>query len=505
MGIIIKQSIRGSVWSYLGVIVGFVTTSYLYTEYLTPEVVGLFGLLMAISTLTSQLASLGMGGVTSRLFPYFRDPASKHNGFLFIASLVQLAGFLIFLLGYYAFKDTLIQSNVEKSPLFADYVFLIIPLTFFFLIFTFLDTYNKLLYNAVLGTFLQEFLQRFLILSVVCLYIVGLLSFEQLIIAFVVAVCVKTVVLFFCLFFRGEIHLRPKPGFIDKKLKKEMVNVALFSVVGGMGSMIVFNIDKIVVNQMLDLGNTGVYTIAYYFGTLVILPSRPLLKISGTLIADAWHRDDLAQIRNIYYKSCINQLIIGGFLFLGIWANIDNILIILGKDYLPSKWVIFFIGLGYLIDMVTGANAQVIAFSKYYRVSLLFIIILIVIVLFLLAVLIPLWGITGAAVAIAGGLFLNNLMRYIFLYKKYRLQPFNFKFVVAGLFYLLLFFLAGLIPQQELYIDLFLRNAFIVIVTVCFFWFVPLSSDITAIKNAMVSYLKKLISGSILNSAKEKR
>ncbi|MGV8135553.1 MAG: lipopolysaccharide biosynthesis protein [Mangrovibacterium sp.] len=493
MGIIVKQSIKGSLWSYLGVIVGFVTTSYLYPEYLTPEVVGLFGLLTAIATITSQLAALGMGGVTSRLFPYFRNPENGHNGFLFMSSLVLFAGFLLFLLGYYAFKDTLIQTNLEKSRLFADYVYLLIPLTFFFLIFTFLDTYNKVLYNAVLGTFLQEFLQRFLILIVVCLYIVRLLNFEQLIIAFIAAVCLKTVILFIYLLCRGEINLLPKPGFMDKKLKKEIIDVALFSIVGGLGSMIVFNIDKIVVNQMLDLANTGVYTIAYYFGTLVIIPSRPLLKISGTLIADAWHRDDIGQIREIYYKSCINQFIIGGFLFLGIWANIDNILTILGEDYQQSKWVIFFIGLGYLIDMITGSNAQVIAFSRYYRVSLLFIVILIVIVLFLLAALIPLWGITGAAVAIAAGLFLNNLMRYLFLYRKYRLQPFNFKFIAVGLFYVLLFFLSGFIPQKELYIDLLLRNSVIVIITICFFWFVPLSKDITAIKNAMVSHLKQLL------------
>ena len=494
MGIIIKQSIKGSLWSYLGVLIGFVTTSFLYTEYLTPEIVGLFGLLIAISTLTSQFAMLGMGGVTSRLFPYFRAPGEGHNGFLFIALLVQLAGFLLFVAGYYTFKELLIGTNIEKSRLFADYVYLLIPLTFFSLIFNFLDTYNKVLYNAVLGTFLQEFFQRFLIFSAVILYVLKLLTFNQLIIAFVLVVCLKGVILFVYLFFRGEINLRPKPGFIDKKLKKEIIDVALFSIIGGVGSMIVFNIDKIVVNQMLDLRNTGVYTIAFYFGTLVIIPSRPLLKISGTLIADAWHRNDIDQIRNIYYKSCINQFIIGGFLFLGIWANIDNILAILGEDYLQSKWVIFFIGLGYLFDMLTGANAQVIAFSKYYRVALLFIVILIALVISLLSALIPVWGITGAAVAIAGALFLNNIMRYFFLYKKYKLQPFNSKFIVIIVFYISVFLLTRMIPQKELVTDLILRSVLIILFTVSFFWFVPLSEDITSIKNALVLYLKKLLS-----------
>ena len=148
---------------------------------------------------------------------------------------------------------------------------------------------------------------------------------------------------------KGEIHVRHELSFITKDLRKEMIDVALFSILGGLGSMIVFNIDKIVVNQMLDLSNTGVYTIAFYFGTLVIIPSRPLLKISGTLIADAWKENDLAKIKDIYYKSCINQFIIGGFLFLGIWANIDNILTILGAGLRAIKmgdlfyWIWIFI------------------------------------------------------------------------------------------------------------------------------------------------------------------
>jgi len=220
---------------------------------------------------------------------------------------------------------------------------------------------------------------------------------------------------------------------------------------------------------------------------LVIIPSRPLLKISGTLIADAWANNDVAKIDELYNKSCINLTIIGSFLFLGIWANIDNILEILGSDYEQSKWVIFFIGLGYLFDMATGANGQIIGFSKHYRMALVFIAILIVIVVLLLFVLIPVWGITGAAVAIATGFLLNNLMRYVYLLKKYRLQPFNFKFVLVLGFYILLFFLIKLIPQQQLIFDILIRSALITTATGIFLFFVPVSDDIESIKKSVLA------------------
>ncbi|MGQ7867866.1 lipopolysaccharide biosynthesis protein [Sunxiuqinia sp. sy24] len=485
MGIIIKQSIRGSIWSYLGVAIGFVTTTYLYTEYLNTELVGLFGLLAAYAALTGQFFLLGFQGVTSRLFPYFRDRNSGHNGFLFLASLVFIIGFAVFLVAYYWLKPLLVESNLEKSMLFAKYVHLLIPLTFFTMAFVFLDSYNRMLYDAVTGTFLQEFVQRLLLFAIVVLFATNLISLNTLIWSYSAVVCLKGLFLFLFLWQKGEINLHSQLNFITSKLKKEIRSVAVYSILASLGSIFVFNIDKIAVNQLLDLSNTGVYTIAFYFGTLVVIPSRPLLKISGTLIADAWKRNDLNQIKDIYYKSCINQFIIGGFLFLGIWANIDNILAILGEDYLQSKWVIFFIGLGYLFDMLTGANAQVIAYSNYYRVALVFIIILIVLVISLLFLLIPIWGITGAGMAVAAALLLNNLMRFAFLFKKYKYQPFNSKFLLIATYYTAIYLTQILIPQQVLLWDIILRGGLITLGTAIFIYLVPVSPDISNMGNKL--------------------
>jgi O-antigen/teichoic acid export membrane protein len=488
MGIIIRQSIRGSIWSYLGVIIGFVTTAYLYTEFLTPEVVGLFGLLIAYTALFGQLSLLGMPGVTSRLFPYFMDKNSGHSGFLYINFIFLAVGFTLFIIAYLLFAPHLVANNLEKSKLFADYVYLLIPLTLITMIFILLDTYNKVLYDAVLGTFLQEFLQRILIMLSVLLYIFNIINLHTLIIAYVFSLSAKSILILVYLIIKGEFNLRFKIGKIDKNLRREVLNVAMFSLLSGLGSMIVFNIDKIMVNKMLDLSNTGVYTIAFYFGTLVIIPSRPLLKIAGTLIADAWKKDDLPQIKDIYYKSCINQFIIGGFLFIGIWANIDNILLILGEDYLESKWVIFFIGLGYLFDMMTGATAQFIAYSKHFRVLLYFFLSLIVIVIGLLYLLIPVYGITGAAMAIAAALLLNNLMRFLFIYRKYGMQPFNYKFLLVALMYIILYAAVVFIPQQSLIPDILIRGSIIAVGTAIGLMILPVSDEIRGLMNR---YLKK--------------
>jgi len=59
------------------------------------------------------------------------------------------------------------ENNAEKSRLFSEYIYLLIPLTFFTLQYTIPDSYNKLLYDAVFITFLSEFLERLLIFAIV--------------------------------------------------------------------------------------------------------------------------------------------------------------------------------------------------------------------------------------------------------------------------------------------------------------------------------------------------
>jgi O-antigen/teichoic acid export membrane protein len=464
MGIIVKQSIRGTIWSYSGVGIGFITTAYLFPNYLSTDTIGLFGLLLAWSVLLTQFSSLGFVGVTARLFPYFRNREEGHNGFLFIAFIVMAAGFAMFMLAYFVFSPWLIENNLEKSRLFSEYAWLLIPLTFFTLLFTILDSYNRLLYDVVFGIFLSEFLQRLLILAVVLLFVTGLLNLHQLILAYAGAASVKGAVIFFFLLVKREINLRPKPGFVTKKLRNEMLSVGFFSILTGVGGNVVFSIDKILVNQMLGLEYTGIYTIAFFFGTLVVIPSRPLLRISGTLIADAWKRYDIPYIADIYKKSCLNQFILGAFLFGGIWVNIDSILIILGPEYAPGKWVIFFIGLGYLIDMATGANAQIIAYSKDYKMALWFLIGLVILVVASMYLLVPVWSIAGAAAAIAVSFLLNNLMRYVFLYRKYQLQPFTFRLLLVIVAFLPAYFIGNAMPDFNLIWDILLRSTVFTIV-----------------------------------------
>ena len=53
------------------------------------------------------------------------------------------------------------------------------------------------------------------------------------------------------------------------------------------------------VNKFLGLSADGYLCHYLYFGTLILIPSRPLIKIATTILADSWKENDLENIHGL--------------------------------------------------------------------------------------------------------------------------------------------------------------------------------------------------------------
>ena len=79
MGQIAKQSFRGTVVTYLGVAIGFVTTFFVITRFLSAEDIGLARVLIDAAVLFVGLAQLGTNASIVRFFPYFCADGTKKD------------------------------------------------------------------------------------------------------------------------------------------------------------------------------------------------------------------------------------------------------------------------------------------------------------------------------------------------------------------------------------------------------------------------------------------
>ena len=466
MGIIQKQTIKGTVYTYLGVALGFVNIGLLTPKIFSTDQIGLTNILVAISAIFAQFASLGVNNVTTRLFPYFRDEKKKNNGYLFILLMVVIIGFVLSLFVFHFLKPMIISRNIHKSSLIVRYINYLIPLILFTLIFNVLDVYNKALYDAVLGTFLKEFVFRILNFIIIIFFYFNIIDFDNFVLLYVISLSTPAVVIIFILIIRKQFSLKPNLSYIKKNMAKIMISVGLFGIIAGLSGIAIINIDKLMVNDLLDLKATGIYSITFFFGSLIIIPSRALKKISSTLIADAWKNNDTQIINKIYYKSSINQFIIGSLIFIGIWANIDNIFrIILPPEFISGKYVIFFIALANLFEMISGVSSSIIQTSKKYKYQTYFMIILVFLVVITNYIFIPIYGIKGAAIASAISTFVFVSMRYIFVLRNFKMQPLKINHIFVIIISVVSYFAADIIPLfNNVFFDIIIRSGIIVII-----------------------------------------
>lgn len=430
MGIIKQQSIINSIITYIGIGLGFIATIYLYPNFLDPDEYGLTRLLLSVSFIFSQFAHLGMKNTAIRFFPYFENSDKEHNGFLFLTLTIPLIGFLVFLVVVFFFDDLLL-NYYSNSPLFENYYWFLIPLVFGILYFEVLNSYVRARLHSVPGSVVSEIILRIITILLLVLFWFEWITFYQFMIGFVGSYIVQPVLMLLFLLFKRELFLKPNFAYLKTTLVKRMTNYGLFAVLGGMTTLIVNNIDIIMLGSLAGLTETGIYAIAFYVGSIIAVPQRSIGKIANPLISKYLKEKNYPEISKIYKSSSLNQMVPGFLIFIGVVANLHNLNDILPENYANASSVIIIIGLSKLIDMTAGINGGIILNSKYYRFDLVSMIFLVIVSILLNYLLIPVYGIAGAAAATATSLFLYNLIKGIYVWIKFKMQPLSPKLIIV--------------------------------------------------------------------------
>ncbi len=491
MGIVQKQTIHGTVWSYVGALLGFVNIILLSPKIFSAGEIGVVQLLLSFATMLAQFSSLGFINVINRLFPYFRDSRGRHHGFLALSLIITLAGFLAALIFFKIYAPHFERANLERSPLISEYSFYLPALLLVTLLFNLLDNYNKVLYDAVLGTFLREFLFRILNLVLICLFWAGLIDFGGYVFGYVVSQGVPLVVIFISLLRRGEISLKLEPGHLTPHLKREIIILCLFGIITGFSSIILTTLDKLFINRYLGEADVGIYSIASYFAVLIALPGRSISKISIPFLAESWKKNDRDTIRDMYVRSSISQYAVGLLIIIGLLVNIDNIFRLLPDIYSKSAAVIILIGTGNLVSGSAGINGVILSTSSLYRYQTWLMFILIIVFVSTSMVFIPLFGITGAALASMVSTIVNTGLSVFIVGRRFGLWPYSIihlKMSAVGIVALL----AGYaLPQMSLLPDIAVRSLLVTVIFAAGVYFWRLSDDMNRVAGSVIGRLKR--------------
>ena len=127
MGVVVRQSLKGTFVNYIGVVLGIFVQFYIVAKYLDPEVIGLSKVVYEVAFLLSTLALFGSGSTGMRFFPYFKDEKTGNHGFLYYYLLFPITGVITITMLYLALRVPIESYFGAKSPLFNQHFYYVIP------------------------------------------------------------------------------------------------------------------------------------------------------------------------------------------------------------------------------------------------------------------------------------------------------------------------------------------------------------------------------------------
>ena len=440
MGVIARQSIKGALANYLGVAIGFFTTFFVLTDCLSQEEIGLTRVMVDAAMLFSGIAQLGTNASIIRFFPFFKTADDKNHGIFGWSILIPFIGFTLFALLFFIFKDKIIEVYSAKSPLIANYCYLLLPLTFFALYLTVFETNASVLLHIAVPKLVREVGIRLFNLVCYLLYGYGVITLDAFVLLFCASYGVAMLVNFFYLLSLGKISFRIDWGFIDPVRLKEIILYTLFMTATVLAGNIPL-INSLFLGAQTGLALTGVYTIAFYIANIVEVPYRSLGAISRPVIAQAVRDENWSEVNRLCKQVSIHQFLVSSMLFIFIWINLKPLFAIIphGDEYVGGMGVVFFLGLAKIVNSSLSIATDILNYSRRYPFSLLFIVLLTVSAIVLNNCLIPRWSINGAALATLLSYALYFACLLLFVKRSLAVSLFSKKHVVILLLIISLF------------------------------------------------------------------
>ena len=420
MGIVLRQSFKNVVATYLGFAIGALNTLFLFTYFLSKAQYGLVSYVTSTATILSPLIAFGVNNTLVRYYTAYqhKEEQAKFNLMLcFLPLLIIVPATFIGVIGYEQIAQWLSAKNTEVR----NYVLLIFLTSVAMAYFEIAYAWTRVQLKTVFGNFLKEVFHRVGVMLLLLAIYLQLIDFHQLIWGVFWVYALRMLLMFVFAFYVR----RPEFAWGLPKNKKEVFLYSLFVILSGSVASVLMDIDKFMLNQYLPIGEIAVYNVAIFTATVIAIPYRSMYQIVSPLTAQFMNQQKPQELADLYKRSTVNTYFVSMVICVLIVVNAQQCYALLSdKDYSTGLGVLIIISVVKLSDALVGFSNTVLINSPYYRTVLFLGVFLVIGTVLMNMWLIPLYGINGAGLATLIAFSSYNLLKSVFVYRKYNLNPF---------------------------------------------------------------------------------
>ena len=476
MGVVAKQSIKNLITTYLGFAIGALNTLFLYVNFMSEAYYGLVGFIISTGMIVMPFIAFGVPNTIVKFYSGYQ--AKDKNAFLSWALFLPFLVAIPLAVVCYVLYSQIASFLSTENPIVSGYIWHIYGIALSAAYFELFYAWSKVHLKSVFGNFMKEVFHR---LAIMILLI--LLALEYIEIRFFIH-CLVLVYLLRMAIMKGyayylempEITLMHKPPHNYKEVLKYTTLIIL---AGSVATMLL-DLDKVMLGLFKKIDNVAYYGVAIYIATVISVPLRAMHQITYPMVAAMLNENRRQEMSVLYKKSSISLLVVSGLLFLLISCNIQSLYELLNPSYAVGLYVVLIISVAKLFDNILGINNAIVFNSDYYKLVLFIGVFLVVVAIVLNLILIPLYGIYGAAIATFIASMLYGIIKLVIVKRKFGLQPFTTKTVIA-LLVIAIFFLGFYFWEFDIHplLGIIFKSILVAIAYVSMVYILNISEDIT--------------------------
>lgn len=421
MGIILKQSFKNTISTYLGFGIGAINTLFLYTNFLTDQYYGLVAFLFSTANIMMPFMAFGVHNAIIKYYSSFKTKNSI-NGFLTLMLFLPLIFIIpVGIIGYFSY-ETIGSFLSRENSIVENYTWYIFILAIAMAYFEIFFAWTKVQMQTVFGNIMKEVFHRVAIMILLFAVYLNWLSIDEFIIGLVGVYVLRMLIMKLYAF---TVRF-PKLVFQLPNNLSSIFKYALLMIIAGSVAMLILDIDKFMIGILIeDIEQVAYYSVAIFIATVIAVPQRAMHQIMMPLTAKYLNDNDLTALEDLYKRSSMTLLVVSGFIFLLIVLNINQLYLILPKEFTGGLFVVFIVSLAKLYDNSLGNNNAILFNSEYYKMVLYFGVFLAITAIVLNIIFIPRYGIEGSALATFLAIVFYNTVKILFVKRKFNMQPFS--------------------------------------------------------------------------------
>ncbi len=480
-----KQIFLYSIINYIGTAIGIISTVLIY-----PKDKALLGTVRYVDNISQLLFPIMVLGASHALIKFYPALSEQKQKQLFNYSI-----FSIGIISVFVFAGVILYTGISKDENSYLYYFAF-PIA---VSLAFIELFRKQaqdLQKLAVPTLYEKIIPKVVLPLAFLLFLHQYISETESILYYTVCYVVIFILTAVYLFrhFKPGFNYRFKALFGEIS-RRDYFRYSLYAFAGSLGSLLAFRIDGIVIFNLISEEANGTFSIGVSLASVLQIPAVGMFALYAPIVSGHLKAENFTELQKKYVEVAKLLFCIGAILYCCIFLGIDNLFRLMPtyeniKDSIP---IVIILSLSVLINMATGFNSEIITYSKYYRFNLIAICILI-----LLNVSLNLYFIYGLHLGIAGvayasfiSMTLFNISKLIFIYKKFRLLPFDRGFGIMALIFVVSTLVIYLLPEtNNHFINLVYKTALSLIINITLLYRLKLVYQVNVWIDKTIEFIK---------------